>query len=265
MNTIFIPKGRLGNALFRYFACSIFCIKYDAKYVINNQYNSIINDDSFIQWMEQDLNNINMQISNHNYLFDGFYQHDSIYIKYKTELLEYINKNDNHFVLTDGVEAGDGNYQQFYLKDIINTHLQFNKYYDTVLHIRLGDHVTHGWYIPFIALQKILDKINFTSNSCIVVNEIKNDIEQDYLNNVKCFIYEKYKINILVESNDVLTDFHIMKNAKILICSMSTISWCAAFLSSNIEKCYMPDYSNIIYPKSTCKHPIQNTELYSTI
>ena len=51
-----------------------------------------------------------------------------------------------------------------------------------------------------------------------------------------------------------------MKEANTLICSMSTLSWCAAFFSDKIQKCYMPDYE--IKVNSTCKKPIDNTELY---
>jgi hypothetical protein len=54
-----------------------------------------------------------------------------------------------------------------------------------------------------------------------------------------------------------------MKNAKILICSTSTVSWAAAFFSETIQKCYFPDYTADIYPVSSCKYPIDNTELYS--
>ena len=51
-----------------------------------------------------------------------------------------------------------------------------------------------------------------------------------------------------------------MKSAEILICSNSTLSWCAAFFSVNIQKCYLPNYTNSA--NCTCKYPIDNTELY---
>ena len=40
-NISFVIKGRLGNAIFRYLACSIMCLFYDGTYVINNNNNSI--------------------------------------------------------------------------------------------------------------------------------------------------------------------------------------------------------------------------------
>ena len=68
------------------------------------------------------------------------------------------------------------------------------------------------------------------------------------------------KIQIFIEHNDTITDYYIMKEAETLICSKSTLSWCAAFFSNSIKKCYLPDYNE--YSNSTCKFPIDNTELY---
>jgi hypothetical protein len=52
-----------------------------------------------------------------------------------------------------------------------------------------------------------------------------------------------------------------MKNAKILICSCSTLSWAAAFLSDTIKLVYFPDYK-INRTHETFKKPIDNTILY---
>ena len=57
-----------------------------------------------------------------------------------------------------------------------------------------------------------------------------------------------------------MTDYYIMKEAELLICSKSTLSWCAAFFSDKINKCFIPDYD--ITPNSTFKRPIENTEMY---
>ena len=63
-----------------------------------------------------------------------------------------------------------------------------------------------------------------------------------------------------LEHNDTITDFYIMKESELLICSKSTLSWCAAFFSDKIQKCYLPDYNETA--NSSCKYPIDNTELY---
>ena len=59
-----------------------------------------------------------------------------------------------------------------------------------------------------------------------------------------------------------MTDFTIMRNAKTLVCSCSTLSWAASFLSETVEKVYMPNYNNPGRIHETYKQPIQNTILY---
>ena len=68
--------------------------------------------------------------------------------------------------------------------------------------------------------------------------------------------------SIKIESNDVIKDFQIMKNANILICSCSTLSWCASLFSNNLQKLYIPNYNNNrIY--ETFLKPIENIEKYN--
>ena len=58
-----------------------------------------------------------------------------------------------------------------------------------------------------------------------------------------------------------------MKQAKILICSLSTLAWTAAYLSKNIQQCYMPNYN--FYGHGAQRDamffhkPIPNTILYN--
>ena len=272
MSVVFGVKGRLGNALFRYLATSLFSIKYNLKYKIQDNINCIITDSTFIDWIEKDKQNILPNINrNLNYLFNGYYQHDIIYRKYKKDILDYINKNKDHYVLTDGINAGDGNYQKFYLKDIVNTPNNFNKYYNTVLHIRLEDRVHIFKYInnkkvmttvTIEPIKKIINKINFTNNSCIVMKKPNSNFEKEFLSELIHYIKDKKNIDINIESNDILTDFHIMRNAETLVCSVSTLSWCAALLSDKIKKCWMPDYPSEINSNGHCKKPIENTEIY---
>ena len=84
---------------------------------------------------------------------------------------------------------------------------------------------------------KLLNTITpsfFINNTAIVMNNPKTEFELNYIENIKKWFNDN-NISINIESIDIVTDFHIMKNAKKLICSNSTISWCAALLSDNIE------------------------------
>ena len=280
MNILFRAKGRLGNALFRYLGCTIFSLKYNLPYVtqpVNIIHKNDISgnitdyifklpwdDMLFDQFIEFDKKGEYPPLPNSIHIeFVGFYQHDTIYKKYKNEILEYIRINkEKHYVITDGVNAGDGNKEKFYLKDIIDTPFNFSKFYDFVLHIRLGDKVDYGITLSIEAIKNFIKTIEIPSNSCIVVNTPKNEYENNFLDEIVEYIHSTKKVKIKIESNSIITDFHIMKNAKTLACSVSTISWCAAYFSKRIKKCYMPDYTKEINPFGKCKKPIDNTELY---
>jgi len=150
--------------------------------------------------------------------------------------------------------------------DIINKPTQLNTY-DIVIHIRLEDFIENGEFISCDNILKLLNNITpffFTNNkTAIVVNKPKSSFELNYIENIKKWFNDN-NISINIESNDILTDFHIMKEANKLICSNSTLSWCAALLSDNIDTCYMPDYTiRTDRTHQTLKYPIKNTILYS--
>jgi len=264
MTVYFFPRGRLGNAIFRYFACALFCHFYQHDYYIKNFVSdeTVIGDDFFLQWMNASPTDFSFH---NNIIFCWYYQHDNIYKKYKVLLLEYMNNHLDHFVLTDGITAGDLNYQKFFIRDLLYEPTDFSKIYDTVIHIRLDDHVTGGFHIQIEHMLSLLGSLTVSHNSCIVVQTPTNDFEQKYIQSICDVIFKHHGFWITVESNDTLTDYRIMKNARILVCSMSTISWAAAFLSTRIEKCYFPNHCTPHGPHSSCKYPIDNTELYNIL
>ena len=241
-------------------ACSIICLKYNLDYipilnpcnVTKNNHPKIIelNDEIFKNFIRCDVTNKSFTLSNNTniyYRFSGFYQHDFIYTKWKKPLIEYIHKHKNtHFVLTDGINAGDGRYEKFYLKDIVDTPPTFNKYYNFVIHVRLGDKVNHGITLSLEAIKVLFKNIKIPINSCIVINKPKSEYEINFIDDLKTYIKQNNNVDIIVESNDIITDFHIMKNAKMLVCSVSTLSWCAAYFSTSIKKCYFPDYPSYV-------------------
>ena len=261
MKFIFIHKGRLGNAIFRYMGCSIFCIKYNGEYsTISNYINYSIDDKLFSEIIKNDL----LLLKDGNYLFPDYYQHDYIYKKYKTDIIDFINNND-HIVITDGINAGDGDRQQFFIKNIINTPINFDKIYDMVFHIRLGDHVKLNLTISLEKISGVIQNMEYGmyNNIAIVCDKCTTQYEENFIKTIKDLLNTKFNTNIIFETNDVLTDFYIMSNCKVLICSMSTLSWCAAFFSKTITKCYMPKHTTAITNDyCDCYYPIDNTELY---
>jgi hypothetical protein len=255
----FITKGRLGNAIFRYMASTIMCLYYNGSYAVNILQTTNCSDELFINIIKNIINKRNKILISNGINMDSFYQHDLIYRIHKQDIINFINNHPDHFVLTDGINAGDRRCEKFYMKDIINTPESFNKKYKNVLHIRLEDFVTHNLYLDVKRIIDLLNKDIIAHSLCIVCKKPETNFEKNYILNIEEFLKEK-NINIIVESNDVLTDYYIMKEAEILICSKSTLSWCAAFFSDKIQKCYLPDYIETV--NSTCKYPIDNTELY---
>ena len=260
MKFIFIHKGRLGNAIFRYMACSVLCIKYQGEYsTLLQNIDMIINDNVFCEIIKNDY-----KLQDGNYLLNEWYQQDTIYKKYKAENVDFINKNE-HIVITDGIYAGDGNKQEFLMKNIINRPHNFNKIYDMVFHIRLGDKVNLNITISLDKILNLIQNIQYSecNNIAIVCDKCTTQYEEMFIKTIMEKLNTKFNSTIILESNDVLTDFYIMSSCKILVCSVSTLSWCAAFFSKTIEKCYMPKHTKAITNSyCDCYYPIDNTELY---
>lgn len=251
--------GRLGNAIFRYFASTLFKILYNAEKTYNqDECNQMMSDNDFVNWFNVVLNNNIPKIDNDaNFMFYGYYQHDAIYNKYKKEIINWIYTHPNELLWTDG---NDNNIDYFNYKSISykNIHLLINPYapklYNVVVHLRLEDFIKNSNVIHPESIKKILDKINEKS-VCIVVNKPTTKLENKYLEYFNKFY------DITIESNSAIEDYHIMKNSKILVCSCSTLSWIAAFLSNRITTVYFPNYP-IEQVHETFKKPIKNTILY---
>jgi hypothetical protein len=264
----FCISGRLGNAIFRYMASVIMCIYYNGTYTINNKQNYDCRDEQFIKIIKKIINKKQTPIKNPKLALNKvgvnltcFYQHDLIYKLHKQQILDFIRLHSDHYVLTDGVNAGDKNYEKFFMIDIINTPPSFDKRYKNILHVRLEDFVKYNLFLKVERILYLLDKniIKENESLCIVCKKPSTDFENKYIKQITDYLSNK-KIAFFLEHNDTITDYYIMKEAELLICSKSTLSWCAAFFSDKIKYCYLPDY--VESQNSTCKYPIDNTELY---
>lgn len=234
--------GRLGNIIFRMFANIVFLIVYDKNgsivYDKNTQHNLMIDERYFYNWSNKILNNEIPDINISNKLFFyGYYQHDKIYLKYRQEIIDYIKTHPDLLLITDR-------------QDVYNASnlLQFDldKRYSFVVHLRLEDFLITEQVISPLSVCNVIDaaikKNNYDNNQliCFVVNNPEKELEFKYID------YFRSKYNIVVESNDPIKDFNIMKNADLLVCSYSTLSWCAAFLSDTTKDVYIPNYKTSI-------------------
>ena len=243
------PLGRLGNAIFRYLASTVYCILYNAEKIQYHSSYRNISDIDFIRWKDQVESGHLPPPNSNNYNFTHYYQHDSIYIKYLSEIKEYIRLHPSEELRTESITDGETIVYSIQLLEDSAV-----RKYDTVIHIRLEDFITYGLVIHPIHFKELIEKAGIKT-ACIVVNKITNELEQKYIN------YLKQYCDITIESNDIITDYHIMQNAKILVCSNSTISWAAALLSETVTTVYMPNYPATRIHE-TFRNPIKNTIQY---
>ena len=260
MKVLAFPLGRLGNAIFRYLASVVFHIVYNAEIVDHTRIKKEdprvdINDAVFIEWTKAHLagNVPAFNKTDVNCVVFGYFQHDTIYLKYRQQIIEYIRKNPTDIMIVetpDGEHPYGGEPSGILIKNPPN----FKKLYDTVVHLRLEDFIDNGSAIHPQSVQQLLESVGAPSY-CIVVNSPNTELELCYIE------YLRERFNIIIESNDIIVDYHIMRNAKTLICSCSTISWAAAFFSETVQRIYMPNYPNK-RPHETFRKPITNTIPY---
>lgn len=250
-------SGRLGNSIFRLFANIIFCIVYDIDSTIINNNNCrpdiIIDDKHFINFSNDILKKQTVKLINKNtvLLFYGYFQHDTIYTMFKPQIMDFIKNHPEIILTTDHNE-------KYNATDLVNFDI-CNKY-NIVVHLRLEDFIENSQVINPNSIKKILDEIVLdypNETVCFVLNSPKSEIEKKYIKYLTDHL-SSFKI----ESNDVITDFTIMRTAKVLVCSCSTLSWTASLLSETVEKVYMPNYNNPDRIHETFRRPISNTVLY---
>lgn len=188
------------------------------------------------------------------------YLFDSIFIDNKNNILQYIESyKDTHYIQ-------DNQNNSYLIKDIIDDILlEPTKRYDLVIHIQLNTVNEKTNFIEFEYYEKLFNNINFLSKKCaIVIQDVKTELDKLYLE--KCLLwFNNNNIEIKIETNDIIIDFNIMKQCQILICSMSQLSWSAAYLSKTIKLCYMPNYNFYKIRNNYNKFfrkPIQNTIPY---
>jgi GR25 family glycosyltransferase involved in LPS biosynthesis len=208
------------------------------------------------------FNMYNKKLENFDIGLDGFFQFGHIYLKYKEEILDYIEKNkDKHYIETDLKE-------RYLLRDIIDDCiLPSDKHYDIAIHIRLGDFKCRPDFIEleyYLNLFTRIREIFKGQKICLIYQQTDCHEDKKY---IECCIewFQARAIPLCIESNDLMVDFNIMKQVKILICSMSTMAWTAAYLSKHIQTCYMPNYNFYQTERSACffHKPIVNTILYN--
>jgi len=278
---IFNHSGRFGNAVFRYMAYVVLQKgSNNFKYIIDTDFSklkninthdetvakttTVINEDNFFDFINTenpDNPNVSKLPTNTNISLHGYFQYDKIYLQNKSYILNFIEQHKNeHLVRTDN--------ETYLTKHIIDDMLlEPSKRYENVIHIRLGDFNGRPDFIETEYMLQLFDKTKeiFYKKTAIVIETPTSDVDIKYLNTIlEWFIQNNMPIPV-VESNDMLTDYNIMKQAKVIISSMSTLCWAAAYFSKSLEKIYMPNYNFFEIEdrkNGYFKTPIENTILY---
>ena len=252
---------RLGNGIFRYLASSLFMILYNASRTYNeNECTSFISEEFYRDWSNLILHsNLIAYINpNETYCFGLFYQTD-VYKLFRYDLNRWCREHPSDYIYSND----NGDITGYRIGDLLSE-INEDKKYDVVVHIRLEDFVTSGekLIIHPESICAVLEEIE-TSKICFLSNKITTEFENKYMDYFKNKYQDKY--NIIFESNDIITDFKIMNNAKIMICSLSTLCWMAGFLSKNIEKVYFPKNRFSKWYDQTFSTIIPNTQVYDNI
>jgi len=275
---IFNHLGRFGNAIFRYMAYIMLQRgSTNFEYILDTDFSNleskcvkntkIINEDNFFEFINTDNPNnpnnpnISKLPDNTNISLRGYFQYDKIYLQNKSYILDFIEQHKNvHKVRTD-----DETYLTKYIVD--DMLLESSKRYENVIHIRLDDFNGRPDFIETEYMLGLFDKIKdiFYNKTAIVIETPRSDNDIKYLNTILEWCKNNNIPIPVIESNDMLTDYNIMKQAKVIISSMSTLCWMAAYFSKSLEKIYMPNYNffDIDDRKNGYfKTPIKNTILY---
>ena len=243
--------GRFGNAVFRFLASRLFCILFNYTIVYKDNtlnYYINLNDENFIEWMDEIIkNNRIYNISNTYINFNGYYQHDYIYILFKKNLLEYIKNNPNELIITDKNE-------QYKCIELLGNKPIIEYKYKTVVHLRIEDFIELNLAMDPRCLDPVLEKCD--EPFLFVHKEVENDNDKKYIQYIK----DKYPDSQFY-TNDMISSYNIMRNSEVLVCSRSTLSWAAAFFNEINVKTYMPkNYGTLKH--ETFQYPNNNTEIY---
>ena len=199
--------------------------------------------------------------NNKNISLQGYFQYDEIYLQNKNYILDFLEQNKN----VNCIRTENNVFSTKYIID--DMVLDATKIYDNVIHIRLGDFNGRPDFIEIQYLLHLFDGIKeiFVNKTAIVMETPSNECDKQYLDTVLSWFVNNNISQPVIESNDMITDYNIMKQAKVIISSMSTLCWIAAYFSKSLEKIYMPNYNffDIEDRKNGFfKKPIQNTILY---
>jgi hypothetical protein len=216
------PSGRAGNAMFRWFAF----MELDRRFgcVITNQplqpENSWrITDETFLEFLANPPEDFPTRI-----ILDGFFQHDY----WSSELAHHIQSCQSFPILH--LDTGSTTPLSDWMIDQSDAHPE------VVVHIRLDDF--RGRAEDWIDAERMIHFlemfIGIHSKATLICEQPKTMLDWDYL--TTCI----QKTGFSWSPQSAMVDFESMRHAKVLVCSMSTLSWAAAMVADKKQQTWMP-------------------------
>ena len=254
-------SGRLGNCIYPYTLCVIYQLM-GYIYVDTPQPNEIyIDDDTFLRlFNENNFKFKNIPSFESNIVFSGYFQHNYILKHYKESILEFIKKNPNQRIHTCNM-IGASFKSEILFKDYLPS-LELTDE-DLVVHFRLEDRVVDviiDSNAAFVMSPHDYDKLllnNTYKNIYWVMCKPRHDIEHRYI---------QYMINKwggIYKEQSIEEDMCLMRKARNIICSRSTISIISSAYSISEQNAFMvnvPKSDKYTHETNTNLH--DNTELY---
>ena len=211
-------RGRLGNQMFQYSLCRIIAEKNGYNFYIDKNINGHgqnisnffnidcgIMDGQILHTFQEDYS---LQIFNPN-IFNipnftkiiGFFQTEKYFLGYEDKIKEWFTINNNEKTI-----------------DILNK-FPTNKY--CYIHFRGGDYkdITE-WFLP----------INYYKDAIETIKQKNKDINFIVITD-DVIEASKYFPDFEILSNDIITDFSLIKESKYSIIPNSSFSWWACWLS----------------------------------
>jgi len=218
------PNGRTGNNLFQYLTCKIIGYMFGHEYSVSCPEDFYkMDDEIFMKLLAEEQQTEELRTK--NIWCDGFFQNSSFFVKWRARLLEDLEKSKDYLP--------DNNCGLRSIKDFMRTSHEYNfTNRDVVISLRLDDFYQApretSDIIPPDFYTSLLKTMDF-DRLYIVVDKPRHSWEHAYLRH-----FDQWNPTII--SGTLEHDASVMRSARRLIHSNSTLCWLSSFMSHKTER-----------------------------
>lgn len=252
--------GRLGNCVFPYILCVLYQKEYGHIYTTTPQSDEIhIDDKTFLDyfWNPEQGGDVRLPQISANVVFRGYFQHHVLFRQFGKVIRDFLAEYPNQDIHT-------GCKEHYSSSILIEDYLPDKILDDStlVIHLRMEDKVAEVieqnsalFVIHPDDYEPVIKAIPH-SQIIWIMNKPKQDIEFKYL----AYLQKKY--GGTYKPQNIEEDMTLMRKAKKLICSRSSLSWICSAFSTEQQIVAIPEkYENWSHETFQPLHP--QTLLYS--